>query len=109
MMPTAPKHVGYKDRPKQKAWRTTTATNNKRGYGHDWRKLRNAYIAEHPFCEMCDERGVVRDADEVHHVRAFNGVDDPLRLDWSNLQAVCRRCHQIATGGRRRGVRVLQR
>lgn len=104
-MPTAPKPTGYQQRPARKAWATTTGTNKQRGYGADWQKLRNAYIAEHPLCEVCEQRGVVCDADEVHHVTSFNGVGDPLRLDWCNLQAVCKRCHQRATGGRRRRAR----
>ncbi len=99
-MPMSPKRLGSQDKPPKKAWRTTTTSSTARGYGRDWQKLRAAYIQEHPMCEQCESNGIVREADEVHHLRAFIGVDDPLRLDWSNLQSVCQRCHQRETGGR---------
>lgn len=99
-MPTAPKRFGQSDKPPRKAWANTTEGSTARGYGRDWQKLRAAYITEHPLCEQCEERGVVMEAQEVHHMTAFKGVDDPMRLDWDNLQSCCKACHAKATGGR---------
>ena len=31
-------------------------------YGHEWRKIRNAYLKKHPYCEKCG-----RPAELVHH------------------------------------------
>jgi 5-methylcytosine-specific restriction endonuclease McrA len=50
-----------------------------------------------PLCEVCEERGVFTDAVEVHHVNAFNGIKDPLRLSMSNLQSLCTKCHNAIT------------
>ena len=31
----------------------------KRRYGRAWKRIRDKYAAEHPFCELCFERGVI--------------------------------------------------
>lgn len=55
-------------------------------YGRPWQKIRNAYIAEHPICEVCHSAR----ATEVHHKL-------PLKCggthDIENLQALCKSCH----------------
>jgi len=45
-------------------------------------------------------------ADSVDHIVPFRGVDDPLRLEWSNLQSSCIRCNsaKAAASGRRPAV-----
>jgi len=70
---------------------------SQRGYDAAWRRLRNAYISEHPLCEHCRAVGLIVPAREVDHVVAFGGPEDPLRLEWRNLQALCRRCHAQKT------------
>ena len=44
----------------------------KRRYGRAWKRIRDKYASEHPFCELCFERG-------TH--------------DRSNLIALCKSCH----------------
>jgi len=56
-------------------------------------RLAAAYKAQHPFCEECLARGKYVPMDEVHHKTPFHGLADPLRLEWSNLQSLCQRCH----------------
>lgn len=62
-----------------------------------WRKLRSAKLLESPICEHCGEAV----AEDVHHVDSFmNYKNDPLLLsqvafDPSNLQALCRTCHNL--------------
>jgi len=68
-----------------------------RGYDHKWRRLRLWYIRQNPLCENCLRVGVTRQAADVDHVRPFNGRDDVLRLDVSNLMALCRACHNRKT------------
>ena len=34
---------------------------------------------------------------EVDHIVPFKGKDDPLRLDETNLQSLCRPCHATKT------------
>jgi 5-methylcytosine-specific restriction endonuclease McrA len=33
---------------------------------------------------------------EVNHKKPFDGIDDPLRLDWDNLESLCLPCHRKA-------------
>lgn len=80
--------------------RRERGTTSERGYDHDWQRLRAAYIAEHPLCEECERKGSTVVADDVDHKRAFQGREDPLRLDWNNLRALCRTCHNQKTKGR---------
>ena len=31
----------------------------KKRYGRAWKRIRDKYAAEHPFCELCFERGII--------------------------------------------------
>lgn len=89
---------------------------SQRGYDARWRVVRAAYLAEHPLCE-CDQcqAGAIRltKAEVVNHIREIADRPD-LRLDWSNLQAMSKRCHDRHTmrtrgpNGRRMQVRQVQ-
>lgn len=57
-----------------------------------WRRVRDAYIAEHPRCERCGKT-----ADDVHH-RDHCRYGDATFFAWANLQALCRPCHRRETG-----------
>lgn len=57
-----------------------------------WQRLRVAYLAEHPLCEMCLANGITREAEDVHHHISVSA--DPSRAyDWANLCAICKECH----------------
>lgn len=63
-----------------------------------WKMLRKAYWKAHPLCECCLKKGIVRQADEVHHKHIFlRGKSEEERwnllLDWNNLMSVCSECH----------------
>lgn len=69
-----------------------------RGYDKAWQTLRLEYLAQHPFCECEDHQG----KDE----RALSRVVDhrisirerpELRLEWSNLRAMTKPCHDRHT------------
>ena len=68
-------------------------TTQERGYGNDWRKLSERYRKSHPLCERCTEQGRTRAADHVHHIIPIR-VAPELRLERSNLMAVCVECHE---------------
>jgi len=68
-------------------------TRQERGYDEHWLKLRAAYLSEHLLCEQCERQGRVTAAEQVHHIGGFDGFDDPKRLDWCNLMALCEACH----------------
>jgi len=78
-------------------WRTDRGTRTERGYDNAWLRLRNAKLHEDPLCEHCLARGETEEAVEVDHIRPFRGRDDPLRLDWANLQSLCAKCHKTKT------------
>jgi hypothetical protein len=69
--------------------RDTRASSNRRGYDWQWRKIRAAFLAEHPRCVACGAP-----AQHVDHrvPLAAGGTHDP-----SNLQAMCHRCHSRKT------------
>ena len=63
-----------------------------------WRDCRNRQLRLHPLCQMCEREGRIRLAEEVHHVRPIESVNDEivmkrLAYDPDNLMSVCRECH----------------
>jgi len=73
-------------------WKQVGKTTAQRGYDAAWQRCREAYVAEHPMCEVCG-RDLTR---AVHHVRSLADRPD-LRLDSENLLAVCgEACHRMA-------------
>jgi len=71
--------------------RTRRGSANERGYTHLWRKVRARKLARNPVCERCDEHGRTTGAAMVHHIQPISRGGDRLRM--SNLQALCRPCH----------------
>lgn len=61
-----------------------------RKYGRSWKRIRDRYAREHPFCEKCFENGVMTPVEEVHHILPISqgGTHDP-----SNLMSLCQSCH----------------
>jgi len=85
-----------KKRPKQG---TTKA-----GYGWDWQQLQAKFITHNPLCYQCEKIGIVKAAEEVHHIVPI--TEAPwLRLDWNNLMALCVACHRAIDQERRDLVR----
>ena len=39
----------------------------RRRYGRAWKRIRDKYVAGHPFCELCYQEGIIVPVDEVHH------------------------------------------
>lgn len=61
-----------------------------RRYGSRWRKIRGAYVAQHPLCEDCLEAGRYTPVQEVHHILPLSREGTH---DFSNLLALCKPCH----------------
>lgn len=80
-----PKHrkAGWQDYDKARG------TNTQRGYGANWKKIRDAHLREHPLCEHCMRLGIIKQADMVHHKdgNQFNNKD-------SNHESLCNACHE---------------
>jgi len=62
----------------------------RRGYDSRWRRLRRMVLAEQPLCRRCLERGEVRLAEHVHHLRPLVAGGTHER---DNLMPLCRKCH----------------
>ena len=62
-----------------------------RGYDSRWRATRAAYLHSHPHCVQCGAP-----ATDVDHIDGA-GPLSPRGHDWSNLQALCHRCHTAKT------------
>ncbi len=62
----------------------------KKRYGHAWEKIRKAYVAEHPYCEECFTRGIIRPVEHVHHKKPLTAGGTH---DFSNLVSLCKSCH----------------
>lgn len=62
----------------------------KKRYGRAWKRIRDKYASEHPFCELCFKRGIIVPTEEIHHKK-------PLREggthDRDNMIALCKSCH----------------
>lgn len=95
-MPSRPPKMSLRPTPKP-SMRAPELSSAKRGYGSDWRKLRGWYIQQHPFCEDCKACGKVTPAVDVHHIKKIADRPD-LRLEPTNLRALCKSCHDAAHG-----------
>ena len=59
------------------------------GYDAKWRRIRGRFLKYHELCVVC---GAV--ATEVDHIVALK---DGGTHEWSNLRAMCKRCHSTKT------------
>jgi len=71
----------------------TQASAASRGYDDHWRKVRAAYLAAHPLCveDDCGAASAIAD-----HLDGMGPLGER-GSDWSNLEAVCKRCHNSRT------------
>lgn len=63
-----------------------------------WQALRRQFLTDHPLCEACKAKGYVVAANTVHHIIEVESATterDMIDLCFSpsNLQALCRGCH----------------
>lgn len=65
-----------------------------RGYGVNWRRLREVVLQAEPLCRHCGERGRVTPAQEVDHIVPLK---DGGTNDRANLQPLCAACHDDKT------------
>ena len=63
-----------------------------------WKECRKAYAkSKGNLCERCLAKGIITPAVIVHHKVYLtpDNIDNPnITLDWSNLECVCRACHE---------------
>ena len=68
----------------------------RRGYDRRWAAVRAIKLRTGPLCERCGKVATV-----VHHVVPVEDRPD-LRLDLANLESLCRSCHEIEHGRRKK-------
>ena len=99
-------------KPQRHGWRDDRQRGNRhsRGYDAQWDKLQKAKLARSPLCERClrKEPPEATPAVCVHHKHGFDGLADPRRLDWNELESYCQACHDEETAKRRREKRTTQ-
>lgn len=61
-----------------------------RRYGRAWKRIRDKYVSLHPFCEICYEKGILVETEEVHHKKPLS---EGGTHDRDNLIALCKSCH----------------
>ena len=81
-----------------------------------WRKCRKAFAeSKRNLCERCLKRGIIEPGSkarplEVHHkvqLTAENVTDPKVALNWSNLELLCKTCHDEERVRREKRWRIL--
>ena len=62
----------------------------RRRYGRAWKRIRDSYAKEHPFCEECMKEGKLVPMEQVHHILPLAEGGTHAR---SNLVSLCTSCH----------------
>lgn len=60
-----------------------------------WIRLKNYKLNQTPFCERCPKEPFTI-ATEVHHIKEVKACPE-LRLDFGNLESLCKSCHSSHT------------
>jgi 5-methylcytosine-specific restriction endonuclease McrA len=60
-----------------------------------WRKMRAYILSLNPLCVHCTDKGDVTPADVVDHIKPIK--KGGAKLDESNLQGLCHKCHNRKT------------
>jgi len=94
-MPSSPKTFRSKERAKERE--QFRGSKQSRGYGGEWERISLLKRQANPVCEVCKDAP----ADDVDHIVPFDGVNDPKRTEWQNLQSICRACHNRKTRSQR--------
>lgn len=94
-MPSAPKTFRNEERKKERE--QFRGSKQSRGYGGEWERISRMKRQANPVCEVCNDAP----AEDVDHIFPFDGVNDPKRTEWQNLQSICRACHNGKTHGGR--------
>lgn len=81
-------------------------SSHERGYGHEWRKLRQQALRRDGYlCQPCYRKGRPTPATQVDHItpKAKDGGDD-----LNNLQSICGPCHKAKTQAEATGDKRLK-
>lgn len=68
-------------------------------HSDEWRSLREFILSRKPLCVFCLDKDMIRVATVCDHIVDI-AVDPALRLDPSNIQPLCTKCHNEKTARR---------
>lgn len=95
-LPTKPKNRNNRKRNKTEKGKLRQRLYNM----SEWKKLRLAYIMQHPLCERCLSNGIVNGNNiQCHHKQSpfDEGLTENERLerllDPNNIESICPQCH----------------
>lgn len=76
----------------------------------DWQRVRTTYFKSvQGLCEPCLEKGIIARAEIIHHkvhINESNINDASITLSFDNLEAVCRECHALRHGAKKKRFKV---
>ncbi|MDL2305360.1 HNH endonuclease [Bacteroides sp. OttesenSCG-928-D19] len=89
----------YKPKKKQKTKSLYDKERRKIYNSERWRKLSNLKFIDNPLCENCQDKGVAKPSEDIHHIISFMTTDDSMQriqlaYDYNNLMSLCKECHQ---------------
>lgn len=91
-MPTRPKSIRFHAQERAPDARPNAGD---RGYDGLWQKVRRVQLGREPICRACKRQM----ATCVDHIIPLSQGGE--RLDYQNLQSLCRGCHAAKTGRER--------
>lgn len=62
-----------------------------------WQKLRKTFFVEHPLCDECLKKGIIKAGESVHHLKSpfkDGKINWEVGLDYDNLRTLCAVCHE---------------
>jgi 5-methylcytosine-specific restriction enzyme A len=69
-------------------------SSTKRGYDRHWQAIREEQLNKYPYCAICKNKGIIKPANEVHHIKPLsNGGTHST----DNLLSLCKSCHSKIT------------
>lgn len=78
--------------------KTKPFENAKRSFDYGtttWQAVRAMKRRLNPLCELCQARGIIKEASLVDHILSVSNGGEPYEM--SNLQCLCRECHSKKT------------
>lgn len=78
----------------------------------EWRELREQKLRANPLCEVCEQKGIVTAAHQVHHIHPIEDSHSVQEMrKWAfmyeNLQSLCDQCHADIHKAEGKGTKAL--
>lgn len=94
------KHANYNEREYNQLRSRTNKDYIKFYHSKEWKQLRSLKLINNTLCENCLRSGIITQATTVHHRNDVSSHWSE-RLDYDNLESLCKSCHEKIYKGRR--------